>query len=192
MKNPAQEIIEAIQILIDNAMKKTTNINGGIITAINNDGKYSVLIKGKTNILPAYPKTSSLSVGDNFFVIVPLGENNQGFILPNSLDNLYYVKKSGDIMTGDLNITEEEINSISTPQTDIYGNGIYINDINNDELCHIRAISLSTGYDGIEISAIKKINNINYNNTISLLIDKSGNNLVQISDQNAWKTALGI
>ena len=37
-KNLAKEIIEAVQILINNAMKKTTNINGGVITAISDNG----------------------------------------------------------------------------------------------------------------------------------------------------------
>ena len=182
MNNPAQQIIEAIQILVDNAMKKTTNINGGIITSINNDGRYSVLVKGKINILKVYPRTKSLSVGDTVQVVVPQGENSQAFILPCSFN----------IMKENLNIVDENINSTSTPQNDIYGNGIHINDVNNKQIGYIRTVSLSTGYDGIEISTTKNINNMNYENKISLLIDKSGNNLVQISDPSAWKTALGI
>ena len=63
MRNPAQEIIEAMQILIDNAMKKITSVNSGIITAINNNGKYSVKHKGKINSLPAYPKNVKISSG---------------------------------------------------------------------------------------------------------------------------------
>ena len=44
VKNPAQEVIEAVQILIDNAIKKTTNVNGGIITSIGENGKYFVVL----------------------------------------------------------------------------------------------------------------------------------------------------
>ena len=87
-KNPAQEIIDAIQILIDNAMKKTTNINGGIVTSIDNNNKYFVKIRGKTNCLPSYPKNANINIGDSVFVIVPQGENSQGFILPNSFNKL--------------------------------------------------------------------------------------------------------
>lgn len=192
IKNPAQEIIEATQILIDNAIKKTTNVNGGIITAINDNGKYSVLVRGKTNILPAYPKCQSLSVGDSVNVIVPQGEHSQGFIVPNSLDNLYYIKKSGDIMNGNLNITDSQIDVTSTSTSNIFGYGILINDINNEPIGRVRAVSLDTGYDGIEFSAIKSISGVIYDNTISLLIDKSGNNSVIISDSSAWKEALGI
>ena len=191
-KDNAQEIIEVMQILIDNSMKKTTNINGGIITAINDNGKYSVKIRGKVNILPAYPKSQSLSVGDTVMVVVPQGENSQGFILPNSLDNLYYIKKSGDTINGNLIFTDNNIDTSSTPTIDISGNGIYINDVNNNEICQINSVSLSTGEDGIEISAIKKIDGTVYKNSITLLIDKLGNKSVQLSDADAWKTALGL
>ena len=142
--------------------------------------------------LSATKKSTSLSVGDNVNVIVPQGENSQAFIIPKSLDNLYYVKKSGDTMTGSINIKEENINSESTSAVDIYGDGLYINDVNNKPMGKVRVISLSSGYDGIEFSATKNINGTEYNNSIRLLIDKSGNNLVEISDPTAWKTALGI
>lgn len=182
MNNPAQQIIEAIQILVDNAMKKTTNINGGIITSINNDGRYSVLVKGKTNILKAYPRTRSLSVGDTVQVVTPQGQNSQAFILPCSFN----------VIKENLNIVDETINSTSTPQNDIYGIGLCINDVNNEQIGYIRAVSLSTGYDGIEILTTKNINNTDYENKIGLFIDKSGNNLIEISDPSAWRTALGI
>lgn len=191
-KNPAQEIIDSIQILIDNSMKRITNINGGIIASINNDNKYVVYVKGVKNTLPAYPKCTSLSVGDNVLVITPQGQNNQTFIIPNSLDNLYYVKKSGDEMNGDLSIKDDKINILSTSTTDIYGNGIDIKDTNNLSIGKIRPISLSTGEDGIEICVNKTINGINHTNFIDLLIDKNGNESIRISNPNAWKEALNI
>ena len=181
-KNPAQEIIEAAQILIDNAMRKTTNINSGIITAINNNGKYSINIRGKTNSLPVYPKNVNLSVGDTVFTIVPQGEHSQAFILPNSFNNLY----------GSFTITDKNIDTTTTPLNDIDGNDFYINDINNNPICRIKSVSLSTGEDGIEFLTTKNINGTIYNNSIGLFIDKTGNKSVKISDPNAWKTALEI
>ena len=181
-KNPAQEIIEAMQILIDNAMRKTTNINSGIITAINDNGKYSVNIRGKVNSLPVYPKFSNLSIGDTVFVMVPQGEHSQAFILPNSLNNVY----NGFV------ITDKNIDSTSTPPNDIYGNDFYIKDINNNPICQIKTASLSTGEDGFEFLTTKNINGTIYNNSIGLYIDKNGNKTIKISDPNAWKTALEI
>lgn len=181
-KNPAQEIIEAMQILIDNAMKKTTNINSGIITAINNNGKYSVNIRGKINSLSAYPRFANLSVGDTVFTVVPQGEHSQAFILPNSLNNVY----------NDFTITDKNINTASTPLNDIYGNNFYIKDVNNNPICQIKTVSLSTGEDGFEFSTVKNISGTVYNNSIGLYIDKNGNKTIKISDPNAWKTALGI
>ena len=191
-KNPAQEIIEAAQILIDNSMKKVTNINGGIITAINDNNKYTVYIKGVKHVLPSYPKSNTLAVGDTVLVITPQGQNNQAFIMPNSLDNLYYVKKSGDDMTGNLNIIEDKIDILSTSTTDIYGKGINFNDINNLPIGQIRPVSLSTGEDGIEIFVNKNINGTVYSNSVGLFIDKNGNQSVKISNPNAWKSALNI
>lgn len=181
-KNPAQEIIEAIQILVDNAIKKTTNINGGIVTAINNDGRYFVQIRGKTNCLPAYPKNANIKAGDNVFVFVPQGENSQGFILANSFNNL----------NNNLFIIDENIDSTSTPNMDIYGNSICINDKNNKNIGYIKVVSLSTGEDGIEFTTEKNINGTMQHNSVGLFIDKSGNQSVKISNPNAWKIALGI
>ena len=181
-KNPAKEIIEAVQILINNAIKKTTNINGGIITAINDNGKYNVQIRGKTNCLPSYPKNANISIGDNVFVLVPQGENSQGFILPNSFNKL----------NNNLFIVDENIDSTTTPISDIYGNNIYINDKNNENIGSIRISSLSTGEDGIEIMTRKNVNGTIYYNSVGLYIDKSGNQSVKISNPNAWKTALEI
>lgn len=181
-KNPAQEIIESMQILIDNSMKKTTNINSGIITAIDDNGKYYVKIRGKTNCLPVYPKSVKLSVGDTVFVMVPQGEHSQAFILPNSINNSY----------NNFTVIEENIDSTTTPLFDIYGDGFYINDSNNKPICKINAVSLSTGEDGIMFSVVKNINGTNYNNSFGLFIDKFGNNSIKISDPNAWKTALEI
>lgn len=182
VKNPAQEVIEAVQILIDNAIKKTTNVNGGIITSIGENGKYFVQIRGKTNCLPIYPKNAEVSVGDTVFVIVPQGENSQGFILPSSFNKL----------NNNLFIVDKSIDSTSTPSYDIYGRGVYINDVNNKNIGYVKAVSLSTGEDGIEFSTTKTINGTTYNNKIGLFIDKSGNQSVKISNPNAWKTALGI
>lgn len=181
-KKPAEEVVESIQILIDNAMKKTTNINGGIITAINDNGKYYVKIRGKTNCLPVYPKSVKLSVGDTVLVVTPQGENSQSFILPCSINNVY----------DNFTIIDKKIDSYTTPLSDIYGSGLFINDINNKPICKINVVSLSTGEDGIEFSTMKNINGINYVNSFGLFIDKSGNKSIKISDPNAWKTALEI
>ena len=181
VKNPAQEVIEAVQILIDNAIKKTTNVNGGIITSIGENGKYFVQIRGKTNCLPIYPKNANINIGDSVFVIVPQGENSQGFILPNSFNNL-----------NNLFITNQNIDISDTPNGDIYNNNISINDKNNQEIGYIRTVSLNTGEDGIEIGTIKTINGETYNNNIGLFIDKEGNQSIKISNPNAWKIALGI
>lgn len=181
-KDPAKEIVEAVQILIDNSIKKTTNINGGIVTAINDDGRYNVQIRGKTNCLPAYPKNANISVGDNVFVMVPQGENSQGFILANSFNNL----------NNSLFIMDKNIDSTTTPINDIQGYGVCISDVNNKNIGYVKGVSLSTGEDGLEFSAIKNINGTIYKNSVSLLIDKSGNQSVKISNPSAWKTALEI
>ena len=182
IKNPAKEIVEAIQILIDSAMEKTTNVNGGIITSIDENKKYAVNIRGKVNSLPAYPKNANIQTGDSVFVIVPQGENSQGFILPNSFNNI----------NESMFIIDKNIDISTTSDSDIYGKGIFINDENNKRVGYVRAISLSTGEDLIEIGAIKNINGTIYKNNVDLLIDKSGNKSIRISDPDAWKTALQI
>ena len=181
-KSPAQEIIDAIQILINSAIKKVTNINGGIITSIDEDNKYSVKIKGKVNCLPSYPKNANINIGDNVLVITPQGEDSQSFILANSFNNL----------NNPLSIIDKNIDISVTTDTDIYDNIICINDKNNKKIGCIKVVSLDTGEDGLEIAIIKNINGTNYNNTIGLFIDKQGNQSVKISNPNAWKQALGI
>lgn len=180
--NPAQEIIESMQILIDNSMKKTTVIDSGIITAINNNGKYYVKIRGKTNCFPVYPRSVRLSIGDTVYAVIPQGQHSQGFILPSSINNIY----------NKFTIIDKNIDSTTTPLSDIYGDGFYINDINNKPICKINAVSLSTGEDGVIFSAIKNINGTNYSNSLGLFIDKNGNSSIKISNPNAWKTALEI
>lgn len=132
--------------------------------------------------MPAYPKNANIKVGDSVFVFVPQGENSQGFILANSFNNL----------NNNLFITNKNIDSTSTPNEDIYGYGVYINDKNNKNIGYIKAVSLSTGEDGIEFLAEKNIDGTIYRNSIGLFIDKSGNQSVKISNPNAWKTALEI
>ena len=190
IKNPAQEIIEAVQILIDNSMKKTTNINSGIITAINEDGRYVIYIKGVKHILPSYPKCQTLDVGDNVLVITPQGQNNQAFIIPNSIDN--FVKKTGDNMTWNLNIVDNKINSLVIPSENTYGKSININDTNGINIGKIQTVLLATGESGIEISTTKEINGVKHINSIGLFIDINGNKSIKISNPNAWREALNI
>lgn len=181
-KNYAQDIIDAIQILINNAMKKTTNINGGIITSIDNNNKYFVNVKGKVNCLPSYPKNANINIGDSVLVVVPQGENSQGFIFPNSFNNL----------NNDLSITNQNIDINVVPDDDIYSDCIYINDRNNKRIAYIRIASLNTGESGIEIGTTKTVNGEIYNNNIGFFIDEEGNQSIKISNPNAWKEALGI
>lgn len=79
-KNAASEIIASIAIMIENAIKQTTRIDNGIITAINTDGTYTTKVRGKSFDLYSYTP-AVLSVGIQVKVIIPQGQMSQAFIL---------------------------------------------------------------------------------------------------------------
>ena len=95
-----------------------TFLNISSYEKIDENKKYAVNIRGKVNSLPAYPKNANIQTGDSVFVIVPQGENSQGFILPNSFNNI----------NESMFIIDKNIDISTTSDSDIYGKGIFIND----------------------------------------------------------------
>ena len=111
------------------------------------------------------------------------------------------VKKSGDTMTGSLNINGNNaiiathIKSIdaTTPfEYNYRGESIIVMDKNTAKMAAIGGQLNMDGKYGAYFGANRSVGGVNYNNIVSLLMDNSGNAKVEISDRLAWLDALGL
>lgn len=107
------------------------------------------------------------------------------------------VSKSGDTMTGDLTISgassvvkDPRITTGVTPQSNIYGRAVYLNDSQRFNIGTWQIMALTNGCEGFQLVAGKKVNNVNKFNYIRMLVDANGNPVVELSGAAAWRTAL--
>lgn len=99
------------------------------------------------------------------------------------------VSKSGDTMTGTLNLNNSNIDISTTPSGTVWGNAYYtVRDKNGNDIGRFRAAQFSDGRCGVQILG----RNGSVENALRLLVKQDGTIQVLVSDSAAWRTALGL
>ena len=102
------------------------------------------------------------------------------------------VSKTGDTMTGSLNIKETTVTLGTTQTTDYYGKGFYIKDSGGTaSLSYVNDFSLTTGEQGVQLGTSHPVDGTIKYNTLRLGLNNSGTATVALS-QLAWRKALGL
>lgn len=75
-----EELLDAVQIMIDKAMEKVTKVQNGLITSVTTSTKTcNVTVDGKTYTLRYYGGTPTVNLGCK--VIIPSGNMSMAFVL---------------------------------------------------------------------------------------------------------------
>ena len=84
--NALNEIIKSIFYMIQNSIKKTTQIYDGIVISNNNDGRWNIKYNGETHAVKLYGSTLP-SVNSIVKVVVPQGNQNLSwFFMPGGVE----------------------------------------------------------------------------------------------------------
>lgn len=108
------------------------------------------------------------------------------------------VSKSGDTMTGDLIVSDHNLN-VKRTNADISASTIAqsqyaiigMTDKNDRYIGYIQASNDTSGSTTITVASRKYINNSSINNGVSLSVNASGVRSVNVNDAEAWRNALG-
>lgn len=79
-QSAANELLRAIQYMIDEATKKQTQIYNGLIVGANGDD-WSVQVNGKVYTMSQYGEISTPSVGKIVKVVLPNGNASLAFFI---------------------------------------------------------------------------------------------------------------
>lgn len=111
------------------------------------------------------------------------------------------VSKSGDTMTGNISITATTpsvnlINNAITigtnPSSNRYDTALSLKDENNDSYGSVITNYYTDGKLGIAMQANRPISDTQKYNSLRLLIKNDGTNVVAVTDQEPWRTGLGV
>lgn len=110
------------------------------------------------------------------------------------------VSKSGDTMTGDLNLVDSKDLLLDNdsqevgvhPSSSNYGSQMRFRDKNDTLYGAIIGAFLSNGQVGTIVQASRTVNGTNYAHNFALLIDDNGNRVVTLSEVAPWLNALGL
>lgn len=111
-----------------------------------------------------------------------------------------YVEKSGDTMTGDLEMADGKslLQNASTlvvgtrPSSNLFTNPISFRDKLKTLYAKLQGIFLTDGRVGLQLLAARTVSGTNYENRIGLYIDETGASSVVVTAADAWRTALGL
>ena len=109
-----------------------------------------------------------------------------------NLNNIKVSNKVGTDLTGSIYI--KDTNFDSTPSSDYYGKGYYMQPGSNNELvkAYMRDVYMSDGRKGAQLESRRTINGSNVYNTLDYFIDASGGRTVWVSEAAAWFKGLGV
>lgn len=115
----------------------------------------------------------------------------------NAIANLGAVSKSGDTMTGNLIVSDHNIN-VKKTNADISASTIAQNqyaifgmtDKNDRYIGYVQANNDTSGASSITVASRKYINNSNVNNGVTLSVNASGVRSVNVNDDEAWRNAI--
>lgn len=108
-----------------------------------------------------------------------------------------YVRRSGDTMTGALNMNGADINLRSTtntigtvPETSVSDKRVYFRDKLNVIFGKLQSIFMSDGRIGMQLGTQRAVNGSTVENNVNLYIDASGNRTVTFTSPAVWRSAL--
>ena len=114
-------------------------------------------------------------------------------------DTIDAVCRSGDTMTGNLgmiypstyNHQDNNIDPSGSPSGYLWDSALILLDKNGNQHAYIRHTNNPSDQIGIQMEAMRTVNNSAIYNGVVFSIDASGNKIVDINAPDAWKTALG-
>lgn len=74
------KILQSVNYMIENALKKTTKCYNGIIVANNNNNTWAVQYNGETHNIAQYGN-NTINVGDVVKVFIPQGNQSLAFFI---------------------------------------------------------------------------------------------------------------
>ena len=114
-------------------------------------------------------------------------------------DTIDAVCKSGDTMTGNLsmiypstyNHQDNNIDPSTPPSGYLWDSVLILSDKNGNQHAYIRHTNNPSDQIGIQMEAMRTVNNSAIYNGVVFSIDANGNKIVNINAPEAWKSALG-
>ena len=103
-----------------------------------------------------------------------------------------YLIATGDAMEGTLSIKSANLVDGNIPSYDQTGEEVNFTDANDEVISYIRNVFNTTGNQSLEIGVVRTINDENYNNSIFLSVDGSGNPNITLSNNSIWRNAMGL
>ena len=107
------------------------------------------------------------------------------------------VSKSGDTMTGVLNMSDvnvvvkdTDIDTDVDPSSAVWGKGYYLTCTNDVSIGYLRAIKATDGKQGVQIETERYINGTRYFHNLNLRIGNDGTRYVEMADPAAWRSTL--
>lgn len=147
---------------------------------------------GETIQFNYYPTTSQVT--PTYSVSVP--KKSGTIALTSDVDDK--VSKSGDTMSGaltmnnvDMVVKDTDIKLGTTPSSNIWGNGYYFQTNDGTSLGYLREVQDTSNKAGLQLEIQRTISNTRHYHYLTMKIDGNGSNSVEMSDQAAWRSAIG-
>ena len=106
---------------------------------------------------------------------------------------------SGGTLTGDLTIGDNtqihkviDLDSTTHPSSALYPKLIELQDTNGLSIGYVEGTLLTDGKTGISLTAKKMVSDTAKYNYLRLLVDDSGDPIVQVGNSTAWREGLGL
>lgn len=178
----------------------------GTVTAVSTSAGIKIQLDGQDAAMSKYYKI--LITGAEVPVIgerVAVMKHSGTYVVIGKIgmpsDNTGKVNRSGDTMTGLLNInrtspgvigkaTARDSSETVAENTNSYG--FRINDKNGNLVALYTDRYETTGENGAFIGGYRMVNGTNTGNNLRLLVDAAGNKLVYVTSPAAWRKALGL
>lgn len=90
-----------------------------------------------------------------------------------------------------VNVVDANMPASGAPSSSVYGDGFCLYDAGEARVGHLRGEHVTDGRRGLQLETQRVVNGSYVFNGIHLLVNASGTRSVIVSDQAAWRTALG-
>lgn len=89
-------------------------------------------------------------------------------------------------------VIDSALPASGAPEANVWGKGLYVYDAGeSNRAAYLRGMHLTNGHRGLQIETVRSVNGSNIFNTLNMTITEAGTRVVSVSDQEAWRTALG-
>lgn len=115
-----------------------------------------------------------------------------GIFKPASDTEDYLFDVGGKIQTDDQILVKTNVDSTVHPSSALYPKLIDLQDVNGLPIGYVEGTLLTDGNSGVSLTAKKMVSDVVKYNYLRLLVDDSGDPVVQVGSSAAWRTALDL